>query len=311
MHYSDSLDLNLLRIFGMVYREKSITLASHRLGMSQSAVSHSLNRLRTATKDPLFVRTKKGMEPTTFAMQLAKPLMEALATIDESIALKQDFVPANANRTFSIAMTDIGQSIYLPVLVPYLLKHAPSVNLLIHQLSLESLRNRLEAGEINLAIGPLPGLQAGFFQQRLYSSEWICALRKDHPRIQDHISLEQFLSETHLVVAPPGTGQGAVEIYLKKTGNRRRIGVRIPLFRSANQLLAITDMIAVMPSGFLSYTTEGENIRVLPLPFEVESMTIRQFWHERFHTDPEIRWLRSVIMELFSDGSADALPSTS
>ncbi len=302
MHSTSDLDLNLLRVFDAVLTTRSITEASVRLGLTQSSTSHSLNRLRTFFGDPLFVRTKRSMEPTPRAVELSHPITEALHLIQGTVERRRSFEPQTAHRTFNIAMTDIGQTMYLPRLMPFLGEAAPNINLVIHQLSPQTMRDRLESGAVNLAIGPIGGLEAGFYQQRLYDSSWVCAFSKDHPRIKDELSLETFLSESHLVVAPPGTVHGgSIDTAFADVGAKRRVALRVPNFHTAAQILSVTELIAAVPRGFIEVEAAGDVLRSLDLPFATDKLIVRQFWHERFHEDPENQWLRRVILQLFGD----------
>lgn len=302
MHTFHELDLNLLRVFDAVMTTRNITAAAQRLGLTQSSTSHSLNRLRVFFDDALFVRTKRSMEPTPHAIDLARPISESLTMLQSMVGRVCYFDPIAANRTFNIAMTDIGQTIYLPKLIPHLASAAPNVDLVIHQLSRETLRDRLESGALDLAIGPLEGLQAGFYQQRLYDSAWICAFRVDHPRIHDELTLDLFLSEQHLLIAPPGTiHQGVVETTLGELGRKRRVTVRVPHFHVAAPILGASDLIAAVPQGFIEVENASDSLRSLPLPFHTEKLVIRQFWHERFHEDSQNQWLRQQVLKLFGE----------
>jgi len=302
MHSFQQLDLNLLRVFDAIMTTRNITAAAHRLGLTQSSVSHSLNRLRTFFDDPLFVRTKRSMEPTALAVDLAHPVSRSLVTLQDMIGHLREFDPGTAQRTFNIAMTDIGQTMYLPDLVRHFAEHAPNVDLVIHQLSRDSLRDKLESGALDLAIGPLQGLQAGFYQQRLYDNTWVCAVRRDHPRIRDSLSLEQFLYEKHLVIAPPGTLQkDGTEAILNSLGKKRRVAVRVPHFHVAASILAASDLIAVVPQGFIDIENASDRLRSLALPFARTKLVVSQFWHERFHMDSHNKWLRQQILNLFGN----------
>lgn len=298
--HTTPLDLNLLRVFDAVMETHSISLAAHRIGLTQSSTSHALNRLREYFGDPLFVRARRVMEPTPRAIELARPISEALATLSNIVQRPRDFDPMTSTRTFSIAMTDIGQTMYLPRLVAYFNSMAPGVNLVVQQFSRHTLRDRVESGSVDLAIGPFTGLQAGFYQQRLYKNSWVCAFRRNHPRLQDGLTLEQFLSESHLLVAPPGTGEdGGIEAALGHLGRKRRIALRVPNFHVASKILSQSDLIASVPQAFLNVESSNQTMRWVELPFATQEVIVRQFWHERYHEDPENRWLRRITAELF------------
>ncbi|SAL76405.1 LysR family transcriptional regulator [Caballeronia choica] len=243
------------------------------------------------------------MEPTPRAVELAKPIMEALLLIEGTVERRRVFDPLTSTRTFNIAMTDIGQTMYLPKLMPYLATAAPRVDLAIHPLAPDATREGLQSGAIDLAIGPIGGLEAGFYQQRLYESSWVCAVRKGHPRVKDVLTIEMFLAESHLIVAPPGTAHGgSLSTAIYNTGEKRRVALRVPDFHVAAQILSATDLIAAVPMGFIEIESASDFLRNVKLPFATNQLVIRQFWHEKFHDDEDNQWLRRVVHQLFSDG---------
>lgn len=297
--HSTELDLNLLRVFDAIRTTRNITAAAKRLGLTQPSISHALGRLRTFYGDPLFVRTKRAMEPTPRALELASPIAEALAAIRNTVETRRAFEPASSERTFHLAMTAIGQSLYLPKLAAFVAREAPAVNLVIHELSGEALRQRMQSGAVDVAIGPFGGLKTGFFQQRLYVSPFVCILRRQHPRLGARINLEAFLAESHVLVAPPGTGESAVDTALQRLGRERRIALRLPNFHAAARVLATSDMICVMPESLLQGNEMHPRLRSAALPFATEGIAVSQFWHARFDGDAANRWLRSAVVRLF------------
>ena len=159
------LDLNLLLVFHHLLREKRVSSVATVLGMSQPAVSSALGRLRTSLGDELFLRTQGGMVPTPYALQLAEPVATALEGLQQALQVRASFNPATSERRFSLAMTDVGEMYFLPVLMDALTQAAPGVTLNVVAVTSASLGDDMATGRTDLALGLLPQLQAGFFQQ--------------------------------------------------------------------------------------------------------------------------------------------------
>jgi DNA-binding transcriptional LysR family regulator len=297
------LDLNLLRVFDAVEAQRNVTQAARALHQSQSSVSHALNRLRTYCGDPLFVRTRGGMQPTPYAEALIAPVRESLLTLEERLRRPRGFDPKLSPRTFNIALTDIGEALYLPTLMQRFQHAAGAINVVVHPVTSEPLRQDMEAGRIDLAIGHLPGLKTGFYQQVLYRDMYVCMVRSDHPRVRRRITPKQFLAEAHLLVRPPGTGgTSAIESALGRLGHRRRIVLTVPHFHAAQRILAATDLVGVLSRRYVALDRDAR-VRTMAVPFDVGDIVIRQFWHERAHHEPGNRWLRGFLAELFASAS--------
>lgn len=296
-------DLNLLRVLEAVDAQRNVTQAARLLSQSQSSISHALNRLRVACGDPLFVRTRRGMEPTPFAESLVPSVRDALRALEHRLERPREFDARRSDRTFNVALTDIGEALYLPTLMQRLRHAAPAVKIVVHPVTSEPLRDDMEAGKIDLAIGHLPGLKTGFYQQVLYRDRYVCMVRKGHPHVRGKVTLKQFLNESHLLVRPPGTGASAIETALARLGHRRRIALSVPHFHAAHAILAATDLVGVLFSRYATLDKRGK-LQTLPVPFDVNEIVIRQFWHERCHHDAGNRWLRGLIAETFASGPA-------
>ena len=159
------IDLNLLVIFNQLMIDKRVSAVAETLSITQPAVSNALKRLRVLLKDELFLRTSRGMEPTPFALQLAEPVDYALGTIHSALNQQTSFDPATSTRTFTMAVTDIGDIYFLPALLKEVMRTAPQLRISTVRNNAVSLRENLEVGKVDLAIGLLPQLQGGFFQR--------------------------------------------------------------------------------------------------------------------------------------------------
>ena len=295
------LDLNLLRVFDAIATEGSVTVAGERIGLSQPAMSNALARLRQLFDDPLFVRTPRGMRPTPFAQQLAQPVREALRLIQTALQQHAGFDPRSSGNTFRFYMSDIGEMVFLPGLLERVKHDAPGVKIEVVRIPIKDVHAALEAGEIDLAVGFLPGLTTGMRQQPLFREHYVCMLRADHPLIGARISAKQFREAAHVLVSYAGTGHQVIEETFIAEGLSERIAVRVPHFLVVPMILARTDLIVTVPSRVAAVFARLGNFKVLKLPLAMPSFEVRLHWHERFHQDPANRWLREVMAELYAE----------
>ncbi len=294
------LDLNLLVVFNQLILERRVNAVAQSLGITQPGVSNALGRLRRHFDDELFLRTSKGMEPTPFAASLAEPVAYALGTLQSALNLRTSFAPATSSRTFVLAMTDIGEIYFLPPLMDLLARIAPNVCVSTVRNAAGTLKEDMEAGRVDLALGLLPNLKAGFFQRRLFRHRYVCMFRKGHPLDKPHMTLAEFSNADHVVVIAAGTGHSRVDAMLDDSGVHRRIRLRVPHFVAVGHILRETDMIATVPERFASRCTEPFGLTYVPHPAKLPEIAINQFWHARFHREPGNQWLRSIVSEQFS-----------
>jgi DNA-binding transcriptional LysR family regulator len=298
------LDLNLLLVFHHLLREKRVSAVATVLGMSQPAVSSALGRLRTSLGDALFLRTQQGMVPTPYALQLAEPVASALEGLQQALNVRASFDPANSERRFTLAMTDVGEMYFLPVLVDALARAAPRVTLQVVSVTSSSLKDDMASGRVDLALGLLPQLQAGFFQQALFRQAYVCLMRHGHPLTQKkRLSLQTFAQAQHVRVIAAGTGHGRVDEALDQQGLQRRFRLTVPHYVALGDVLGHSDLIATVPERFAQRVIAPFGLTTRPLPLEVEGSAIHQFWHGRLHQDPGHQWLRALVAQCFGDGT--------
>lgn len=298
------LDLNLLLVFHHLLREKRVSAVATVLGMSQPAVSSALGRLRTSLGDELFLRTQHGMAPTPYALQLAEPVATALDGLQQALNVRGAFDPATSERRFTLAMTDVGEMYFLPVLMDALAQTAPGVTLQVVAVTSASLGADMASGRTDLALGLLPQLQAGFFQQALFRQPYVCLMRKGHPlAAAPSLALADFAAASHVRVIAAGTGHGRVDEALERQGLQRRIRLTVPHYVALGDVLGHSDLIATVPERFAQRVTTPFGLTTRPLPLAVDGSVIHQFWHARLHKDPGHQWLRSMVAQCFGDGT--------
>ena len=293
-----NIDLKLLAVVTELHKTRSVSQTAENLDLSQSAISMSLAKLRKLFNDPLFVRTSSGMNPTPHAVELIGLLKNAEDILQTALDLHVVFDPMRSERCFNLYSSDIAQVTLMPRLMQRLKSIAPNVGIDLRRLS-DATPKQLESGEADLAVGFVLPLGAGFCQQRLFKERFVCVARKDHPRVGDAISIEEFQDETHLAITTCGTGHGVFEKALEARGIRRRVGLTVPSFLGITSIITTLDFLAVLPEQLARHLARVGNIKMLPLPFNVPSYYIMQHWHERYTQDPASKWLRSVVANLF------------
>lgn len=292
------LKLDWLEVFLQIYKTKSVTRAAAALGMEQANASIALNKLREHFDDRLFVRTALGMTATPRAQSIYPELLEALALIEKARGAPAGFSPKSALREFRICMTDISEIIILPRLINHLQKTAPSVVIEAEKISEES-RHRLASGDVDLAVGFLPNLEAGFYQQSLFEQDFVCLAAKNHPRIQGKLNKRLFSNEGHILVSTAGTGHAIVDKLLAKEKIERRVVLRVPSFLGVARIVAQTDFLVVVPRQLGVALAMQEQVQLLEPPTRLPHYKVKQHWHERFNADTGNSWLRQTIAKLF------------
>jgi len=300
-----SIDLNLLVVFRQLLIDRRVSQAAESLGLSQPAVSNALRRLRELLGDELFLRGPQGMLPTPYAEQLVEPVTSALDTLQGALTVRASFDPATSERHLTLAMTDVGEIYFLPLLMDRLAREAPRVTVRAVPVAEPSLKDDMAQGRIDLALGLLPQLQAGFFQQVLFRQPYVALMRQQHPlaRTADWTA-DRYTRAEHVRVLSAGTGHGQVEQALERLGLQRHVRLTVPHYVALGHVLASTDLLATVPQRFAERTAQPFGLVVRPLPLNLPDAVIHQFWHRRLHRDPGGQWLRSTVAAVFGPTTA-------
>ncbi|NMG42200.1 LysR family transcriptional regulator [Aromatoleum toluvorans] len=291
------LDIKLLRLFDLLYSTHSVTRAAEQLGQSQPTVSIWLARLREQLADPLFVRTPAGMQPTPRADALIPIAREALEALRRLSTEDTSFEAASAERRFCICMTDASHVTLLPQLLAHVRSAAPGVRLEAGRIDATT-GERLQSGEADLALGLIPELGAGFYQQVLFTQDWVCLANRHHPRIGEALTLDDYRRESHVGIVS-GTGHRFLASALASHGVERRVVLELPGFLGLAAIVSTTDVIVTLPLQIGETLARSADLRVFPCPFAIPSFTVKQHWHARYHHDAGNRWLRGVCAGLF------------
>lgn len=289
------LDPKLLCLFDLIHSTGSVTRAAEQLGQSQPTVSIWLAKLRAVLNDPLFVRTPSGMLPTPRADALIGAVRDALSSMRQITVEPEGFHPEQAQRKFRISMTDAGHVTLLPRILEHLRAVAPRVALEAARIDADT-GKRLIAGDVDLAIGLVPELDTGFYQQTLFEEDWVCVANARHPRLGGDLSLPQYKAEAHVAIA---SRSGALlQAALMRQRIERRVLLELPGFLGLPAIVSSTDLIATLPIGIGEALARSAGLSLFPCPVLVPSFAIKQHWHTRYHHDPANRWLRGVVCAL-------------
>ena len=291
-----AVDLHLLVTLEALLAERSVTRAARRLGLSQPAVSHALQRLRDLLDDPLFVRAPGGLQPTDRALGLAGPLGQALDGVRRTLAGPEGFDAATARRTFAVATADHGSFVLLPELWATLNAEAPGVDVTVRVDTVDQGMRELADGELDLLIGPYQREVPGYHRQRLLHERFVCVLRRGHPAARrGGLTLDAWLALPHLLVAPRGKPGSAVDAALAAMGRARRVGLMVPQFLVAPHVVAASDLVWTAPERMARAYAALLPLTVAPVPIALEGFTVWQSWHERRHRDRGHAWLRQRV----------------
>jgi DNA-binding transcriptional LysR family regulator len=304
-----TLDLNLLRVFDEVMTERSLTKAAHKLAITQPAVSNALRRFREAMGDELIQRSGQTMAPTPRALALWPAVREALRQLQDVIT-PSHFVPGQANTTFVLAMADATAAELMPGLVEVMDRDAPGISMRVVPLTTRDPRPLLDAQHADLAVGYFPAAladltartQAGeavaFAHQRLFSGEYVCVMRHDHPLAKGPFTLNRYCAARHLLVSFSGRPFGFIDEALTLLGRERRIVLTVNQFFTAGKVVAHSDLLTVLPRHFVNVTGFQDQLVLRELPFAVPRVHVDAVWHHRLHRASAHEWLRGTLATL-------------
>ncbi|MCH2341249.1 MAG: LysR family transcriptional regulator [Pseudomonas sp.] len=290
----NKVDLNLFIVFDAIYTEANLTRAGQIVGITQPAVSNALARLRETFNDPLFVRTAQGMVPTPMAQNIIGPVRNALQLLRVSVQESRTFNPLQANKTFRISMTDLTEAVVLPPLFQRLRRLAPNVKIESMLAKRRETTKELAAGRLDFAMDAPLNTDPQVRHVKLLEDRYVCALRRGHPLAKDKLSVEEYLSLSHIHISSRRSGLGMVDLALGKMGQQRKIALRSQHYMMATQVIQQTDMAVTVPERF----ARRHDLYQVPLPVDIPPLETHIYWHESTDQDPANRWMREQMIEI-------------
>lgn len=296
-----SIDLNLLSVFQEVYRERQISAAARRLGLTQSAVSNALARLRRTFGDELFVRTAHGMQPTPLAQQMAEPIGAAMAQVALALSQRSRFDPGTSARRFTLAMTDVGEVYFMPVLIERCRAVAPGVEIASIRANGLTLKDDMETGRVDLAIGAFEDVSEALYHRALFRQPFVSMFRKAHPLAQGTVDLARFVAAPHLIVDTAQSPYDRVNGLLEKAGVTAGARFRVPHFTAVPYIVSTSDLVVTVPQKLAESAASPFGLKWIEPPLALPALQTNVFWHRRFNHDPGNQWLRGLIADVFAE----------
>jgi DNA-binding transcriptional LysR family regulator len=296
-----TIDLNLLSVFQEVYRERQISSAAKRLGLSQSAVSNALARLRRSFGDELFVRTASGMQPTPLATQMAEPIGVAMAQVALALNQRSRFEPGTSSRRFTLAMTDVGEIYFMPTLIERCRQLAPGVEISSLRAGAVNLKEEMEGGRVDLAIGPFEDVSEALYQRQLFRQPYVSMFRKGHPLGRGGMSLERFVRAEHLLVDAGDSPYDRINQLLARAGVGPTVRFRVPHFTAVPYIVSTSDLVVTVPQKLAERAAAPFGLEWVTPPLELPPLQTNVFWHRRYNQDPGNQWLRGLLAEVFAE----------
>lgn len=288
-----AIDLNLLVVLRALLAERHVTRAASRVGLSQSATSHALARLRELLADPLLVRNGRALSLTPRAERLLPVLERSLGDLESAVSGEPEFEPSTARRAFTLGMADYLQALIMGPLLRNVATRAPGVDLSVAVFP--NLRELADSGAVDLVLSvPQPEMR-GLDHEPLFRDEFVCMVRHGHPQIRSAPTLETYLSQRHVVVAPGGTPGSLVDSVLSERGLKRRVALRVTNFLIAPVVVCQTDFVSTMPVRLARRLAKTYPLRLFPPPIQLPCFDYGMFWHPRLGSDPAQRWLRELL----------------
>jgi len=307
MHLTN-LDLNLLRVFDVLLEERSVTRAGARLGLTPSAVSHALSRLRYHLGDELFQRDRLGMQPTRKALEIGPSLHAALGQLQSALT-PADFDPAVSDRRFSVVAGAYACAVLLPAVVAELQARAPGVLLQIAETP-PDLIEQLDSTQVDFVVSVFDAAPERFARERLMTEALAWVVRAGHPLSErGTATLEDLVSVPHIVVATrretverqpislrsSWEDFGAFESELAKRGLRRRVGVVAPDTFSAMTIVARSEMAALIPRRLALLSVQSGRLALIEPPYETAPVNVSLLYRKDRLAEPPIAWMRGLI----------------
>lgn len=290
-----NFDLNLLVVFNAIYEEKSLTRAGQRLRLTQPAISHSLNRLRSAFNNQLFVRHGHQMVPTPLAEKLRLQVREILGLTEKIFEGWENFEPGKSTRTFLIGIQDYPLMVILPHLLEIINKTAPSITIKTSHLRKEDRKIALEEGKLDMVIGVKQEFGSNINQQYLFSDREVCIMRKDHPDITTTLTMEQYIAAEFIGLSVSEYEVQAIDAKLKELGKKRHIRLIVENEVSIPHLVAKSDFLSNVVELVANAFVTLLPIKIMPLPIPITDIKFYQYWHVRHQKDPAHVWMRQAM----------------
>lgn len=303
------IDLNLLTVFEAIMETGQLSQAGVQLGLTQPAMSAALQRLRLTLKDPLFIRTRTGMEPTPRARDWYLELTPAMAQIRQSLTPGQ-LDPAQSERLFTIVAGDYFETVHLAALLERLQAEAPNVGVDLLPYAAEGVPADFKLGQRDFAIYFQPPSGPGIDHQVVGTEDLVVICRNDHPRINNRVSLKQFHREKHVLISTANQQKNRIDELLRAHSVERSILARVSHFSSAAMVLENTDALCTVPAGMGDFLESRFSVKCCKFPLQLPPIDKLVIWPTVLADDPLHAWFKELLRETITLQPTDSSAST-
>ena len=293
-----NVNLNLLKVFDAVMRERNITRAAERLCVSQPAISNALGSLRALYGDELFIRTPKGVAPTAKALEIADPIRESLKLVDGTLESDFEFRPESLHRQFTVALTDYGELHFLPYLISELNVTAPGVEVVCLPEPGATLTPEMRSGTVDLVWDWLRIDDPRFHVELAFEDRSYCVARTGHPKVNGGLSVDDFLELEHVALRPTRTHIPMIERELEKQGLERKVVTEVSHLLAMPGIVANTDLVACLPERLAKFYARQMDLAICPNPVFSHPVPVYQMWHKHLDDDAGHAWFRGLLQQL-------------
>lgn len=301
------IDLNLMVALDALLETSSVTNAAKRVGLTQSAMSHALKRLRLLLDDALLVRSGSAMQLTPRALEMQLPVRRGLLELQHALRSPSSFDPSSARRKFVIVTSDFFELDLLPALVVALMEEAPGIDLRVRPSEPHRYNESLEKGDADVAIWVSMGESKHVVRQELFRDSFACLVREGHPEIEGEMTLDQYVEWPHALISPREQRGSIVATLLSELGLKRRVMVEVPRFLAAPSLIAQSDLILTLPKRMALRFSQTHPLQLIEPPLSIPCFGMYLMWHDRYQKDPAHQWFRDLIVRVIGEVSS-ALP---
>lgn len=289
------IDLNLLVAFQALFQTNSVSAAAEQCFVSQSAMSHTLQRMRVLFDDPLFERVGAKMEPTQHAQEIAPTIDSLLGSIKNDLLVKKHFTANSYSGVWRIGLTDYAEQLFAPSLYDAIKQQSPNSQVSFFNVNRSNYVEIAESEGLDVVIGSIENLNRRFLSEHLYTEQHLCLFDPNSVTTSETMSLEDFVGYEHALVSPDGSLQTQVDKRLAKLGYERRVGVASRNFLTIRRLLLGRELLCIVPKRFAEMEMYSHDMQAIESPIEIPDFDIRLLFLKANQYEEKSIWIRSVV----------------
>nr|WP_217906359.1 LysR family transcriptional regulator [Vibrio sp. JPW-9-11-11] len=292
--------MNLLVAFQALFQTNSVSLAAQRCFVSQSAMSHTLQRMRVLFDDPLFDRVGTSMEPTQRAQDIAPVIDQLLASIKYELLIKKHFSAVEYAGVWKIGLTDYAEQLFAPMLYDSIKQASPNSQVSFFNVNRSNYVEIVEQEELDVVIGSIDNVNRRFLSQHLYTEQHLCLFDPNTIHHGEAMTLDEFVSYEHALVSPDGRLQTQVDQRLHKLGYERRVGVASRNFLTIRRLLIGRPLLCIVPKRFAEMERDTHAFMAISPPIAIPDFDISLLFLKAHQHEEKSLWIRQQVMAVVS-----------